>query len=673
MIYTTLGKTGLEVSRLGFGAMRLPMKEGKVDRELSIPMIHRAFELGVNFIDSAVMYCGNDSQAAVGDALKSWQGRRIYVSTKNHYYGTDEAKWWANLEESLQKLQLDSIDVYNLHGMRWAKFEERVKGPNGVLSWARKAYDQGLIKRICCSFHDTAENLQKIAETEEFESIILQYSLIYRDLEPVLPELKKRNIGVIIMGPVAGGRLGGESDQIRDLIPGAKSTAEVALRFVLANPNVDVAFSGMGEMSQVEENCAVASRAEPLTAEEKEGVEEAMQQYKKLADLYCTGCNYCLPCPADVQIPRNFTIANLERVYGLTDTARNQYRALHGKAAYCIACGECEEKCPQDIPIRKQLQDTARQFDEDYGKIRVHVLPDALELGEEVGLSFRLHLQNFSDQETKVTVSVRPGGGEHAEEETAEIGPLESFARADVPFEMTFERTEDFRGVELVLTTKSDLGEETSQVFLPLAEADALGEIRDLTDLVPLEETTPVWIDADDQLVEGEEKVLDTHGLTASLWHTENALLLAARVRDDCLAIAPKRDEQGRYDGLFLLLDWRRREHPVAPHFAEGVFLLGLYPCKDQKMSGFALCRRGKADVEKIEVESRPADGGYMLYACLPYEAFGIEPPRGEGLIGFDIGMQSNDGEGNRVMVAVWSGNQQVFRHPRLGYLFLNP
>ena len=118
MIYRTLGKTGLEVSQLGFGCMRLPMKGGAVDRELAIPMMHRAMDAGVNYFDTAVGYLNGDSQRAVGEGLK---GRRdkVILSTKNHYFGEDEKEWWANLENSLKLLQTDHIDIYNTHGIAW--------------------------------------------------------------------------------------------------------------------------------------------------------------------------------------------------------------------------------------------------------------------------------------------------------------------------------------------------------------------------------------------------------------------------------------------------------------------------------------------------------------------------------------------------------------------------
>jgi predicted aldo/keto reductase-like oxidoreductase len=147
MIYRKLGKTGLTVSILGFGAMRLPMKgEGesqKVDRELAVPMIHRAFKAGVNYIDTAIGYCNSDSQRAVGDALKGWRDK-VVVSTKNHYYGSDEKEWWKNLEDSLERLNIQHIDIYNHHGISWKSWTETVE-PFLSKSMIR-AKEQNLIK-----------------------------------------------------------------------------------------------------------------------------------------------------------------------------------------------------------------------------------------------------------------------------------------------------------------------------------------------------------------------------------------------------------------------------------------------------------------------------------------------------------------------------------------------
>ena len=246
MVYRTLGKTGLRVSQLGFGAMRLPMTgtgaEARVDRGLAIPMIRRAFEGGVTYIDTAVGYCNQDSQRVVGEALKGWRDR-IVLSTKNHYYGEDEKEWWRLLEQSLERLQVSSIDIYNHHGITWKAYTEQV-APR-VAQWMLKAQRQGLIKHICCSFHDTNEALLNLVRSGYPSVITLQYNLLDRQLEEGIAAAHEAGIGVVVMGPVAGGRLGDNSAVLNGLVPGIGRVPELALRFVLSNPNVTVALSGM--------------------------------------------------------------------------------------------------------------------------------------------------------------------------------------------------------------------------------------------------------------------------------------------------------------------------------------------------------------------------------------------------------------------------------------------
>ncbi len=365
MLYTQLGRTGLKVSRLGFGAMRLPMlgegPDARVNRELAVPMIHRAFEAGVNYVDTAIMYCNADSQRAVGDALKGWRDK-IIVSTKNHFYCEDEREWWQHLEDSLERLQVDYIDVYNNHGVGWKRYLEHVEPRVG--KWMRKAKDQGLIKHVCISFHDDNEALKKIVDTGYPEVITLQYNIIDRQLDEGIAYAHEHGIGVVVMGPVGGGRLGEPSEVLQDTVAGVKRVPELALRFVLANPNVDVALSGMSTMEQVEENVRTASDPVSMTEEDKAALTGHLDQLKRMADLYCTGCKYCMPCPAGVDIPRVFDLYNKGRVYGLWESARSAYgrmvktrREEHLPADACTECGACEEKCPQDIPIRAQLKE----------------------------------------------------------------------------------------------------------------------------------------------------------------------------------------------------------------------------------------------------------------------------------------------------------------------------
>lgn len=361
--YREFGNTGVKLSALGFGAMRLPQ-----DEEYAVEVIRRSFELGVNYLDTARGY--GESERICGRALKGWRDK-VYVSTKNPLQDNTVEGWWSRLNTSLETLDIDCIDFYQVvHSLRWQNYEEfLVQG--GGMEAVRKARDQGLIKHVCFSCHDTPENMIKLIDTGEFEGMTVQYNLLDRRNEIAIAHANACGMGVIVMGPVGGGRLAAPSEQIRKLIPTpVASNAEIALRFVLSNPNVTCAISGMNTIEMVEENAAVASREEPLTLEEKKAVEAALAEVQRLSDLYCTGCRYCMPCPNEVNIPENFRLMNLHRLYGLTEYARAGYRSMsnperpkRGKRAEdCVECGECEPKCPQNIPIIAQLKEVAREL-----------------------------------------------------------------------------------------------------------------------------------------------------------------------------------------------------------------------------------------------------------------------------------------------------------------------
>ena len=363
MQYRDFGKTGLKISALGFGSMRLPEKDGHVEVDKAVEMIHRAFELGVNYIDSAYFYNHHESEVVVGKALKGWRDK-VTVSTKNPDSSAPADKWRGILDEQMKKLDVDRIDVYHFHGINWSSFENEITRPGGALEAARKAQDEGLFTHLSFSFHDTPENLVKLVDTGEFTSVTCQYNLLDRANEPGIAHAHEQGMGVVIMGPVGGGRLGAPTPGIRDLLPaGSVSSAEIALRFVLSNPHVSCAISGMENIQMVEENCATAGRAEPLSEEERAQILAALEEKKKLADLYCTGCGYCMPCPHGVDIPGNFQLMNTYRLYGLLEHARQEYREEDlarnkAQAAYCQECGECEPKCPQKISIMAQLKET---------------------------------------------------------------------------------------------------------------------------------------------------------------------------------------------------------------------------------------------------------------------------------------------------------------------------
>ncbi len=370
MQYRKFGNTGFDISALGFGAMRLPeiTINGKkvLDEDEGIRMIRRAIDLGVNYIDTAPYYCNGESEIVVGKAIKGLRDK-VKISTKNPVEDDSGDHWRERLEKSLKKMDVDSIDFYHMWGISLKAYNETINVPNGPLEAAIRAKEEGLIKHISFSFHDDAKNLIPLIDTGVFESVLLQYNLLDRANEEGIAHAKAKGLGVVVMGPVGGGRLGVPSAAIQNLLPGkVSSSAQVALRFVLANQGVSCALSGMSAMEMVEENCQVASDASKLSLVELQKINESMEENKRMAELYCTGCNYCMPCPFEVNIPLNFQIMNYHRIYKITDYAKAQYAQIgntdwmKGKnASACTECGLCEEKCPQKIQIRKQLKETA--------------------------------------------------------------------------------------------------------------------------------------------------------------------------------------------------------------------------------------------------------------------------------------------------------------------------
>ncbi len=377
MQYRPFGKTGIHVSTLGFGAMRLPAREDKkVDLERSIPMLRRGIDLGINYIDSAYGYIDGTSEVAVGQAVKGYDRAKLYLATKIPVHSPEEgteAAWRSKFETCLKRFDTPYIDFIHVHGLSWAAYEQVVAKPGMALAAARKAQSEGLVRHVSFSSHDEPDNIIKLIDTGEFASMLVQYNYLDRHNEPAIAHAHQRGMGVTIMGPVAGGRLATPPVMVDGESGMEMKTPELALRFVWNNPNVSVALSGMNEMAQIEANCAAAGRAGTLDDREQEAVRRLLEKNQKLADLYCTGCAYCMPCPNDVQIPENFRYMNWYRVWGLEADAKKAYARLTGedswtpwglvkglKAEACLQCGECEPKCPQNIHIMDQLVEVAQ-------------------------------------------------------------------------------------------------------------------------------------------------------------------------------------------------------------------------------------------------------------------------------------------------------------------------
>jgi predicted aldo/keto reductase-like oxidoreductase len=365
MIYRKFGSTGKEISSLGFGCMRLPEyeKDGKwfIDEDKAIPMLLHAYENGVNYFDTAPYYLHSNSEATVGKAMKSIRDK-VMLSTKLPLEEVKSADDYRRvLEKSLKKMDTDYIDFYHFWGINKAVFDEKIMG-YGLLKEALKAKEEGLIRHISFSFHDKSEYIKYIIDTAQvMETMLVQYNLLDRSNEEMIAYAASKGLGVVIMGPVGGGRLAAPTDLSAKLTgKSALATYELAFKFVLGNPGVSCALSGMGSIEMVEKNLLIAGEEKPLTEDEWKQLGSAMDQLKKFSDLYCTGCEYCQPCPMDIKIPRIFNMFTNHNVYGLTEHAKNEmkrYLEEGGKTIKdCSDCGRCERKCPQKLEVRKQLK-----------------------------------------------------------------------------------------------------------------------------------------------------------------------------------------------------------------------------------------------------------------------------------------------------------------------------
>lgn len=368
MLYRDFGQTGQKISSLGFGCMRLPEieRDGKwtIDEEKAIPMLRQAHAAGVTYFDTAPYYCHANSEIAVGKAFHDRRGE-VMLSTKLPLDAVKQTSDYRRLLlESLKKMDTPYIDYYHFWGMSRQSFDEVVL-KYGLLQEALKAKQEGLIRHISFSFHDDPSAIAYIIDTAEaqgvpMETMLLQYNLLDRKNEAMIAYAASKGLGVVVMGPVGGGRLAAPTDLYTKLTgKPAIATYELAFKFVLGNPNVSCALSGMQTAEMVEQNLRVASDPALLSEQEWEQLGQSLEQLHKFSELYCTGCAYCQPCPAGIDIPKIFGFYTYHNVYGLTGYAKDEmrkYAEKDGKTfSACKDCGLCERKCPQKLQIRQLL------------------------------------------------------------------------------------------------------------------------------------------------------------------------------------------------------------------------------------------------------------------------------------------------------------------------------
>jgi predicted aldo/keto reductase-like oxidoreductase len=372
MQYRIMGKTEEKVSALGFGCMRLPTEEpgGKIDRDVAIKLLRKGIDSGINYMDTAWTYHRGESEVVLGLALKDGYREKVTLVTKcpvGRAEFTKPEHYDDHLDEQLGRLKEEHLDFYLFHALNKKSYEDKVLGLD-LIERAMKAKDEGKIKHIGFSFHDTPEVLKEIIDSGNFELMLVQYNIVDQVNHEMINYAGKKGLAVAIMGPVGGGRLAGQdmADEMKKwLTPGRTNFADLALKFVLSNPNVSVALSGMGSEEMLEDNLQITSREDydKMTDRERESIEGIAARFKELCDNICTQCKYCQPCPNEVNISMIFAELQRYQIYGDRESAKRYYSMIGkvpwapGKdATACVECGECLEKCPQNIEIIDQLK-----------------------------------------------------------------------------------------------------------------------------------------------------------------------------------------------------------------------------------------------------------------------------------------------------------------------------
>ena len=344
-----LGRTGLEVSRLGYGAIKLP----GVSAEEAVALVNRALDLGVTFIDTA--RCYGDSEAKLGHVMAKRRDE-VVLASKVIRGSREEAE--EDLATSLSLLQTDCIDVYQIHDVSMPEKYEKVVGPGGSLEALQAARDKGQIRFIGVSGHNLAVLLEAL-ETGWFDTVQVAYNLANTAAaEKLLPRARELDLGVINMKPLGGGNLPKPVNLGDDTETEYAVTAEAALRFNMTNPNVSVVIPGMQALNEVEENVATAEEFVPM------GEEEAalfVEMASSLGEGFCRACNYCQPCDAEIDVSGILqTLGYRKRFQGDWDfyyRMRAQYAAYERTTDDCLDCGECEGRCPYELPIREMLKE----------------------------------------------------------------------------------------------------------------------------------------------------------------------------------------------------------------------------------------------------------------------------------------------------------------------------
>ena len=331
MEYRMLGKTGLNVSRLGFGG--IPIQ--KIDDEGTKTLVRELINEGVNFIDTARGY--TVSEEYLGYGLEGVRDKFVLATKSMARTKEDMAK---DIDISLKNLRTDYIDLYQVHNPN-SKDLEKVVASGGALEALLEAKACGKIGHIGITLH-SVELFKQALQYDWVETIMFPYNVVETQGQEFITECAKKNIGFICMKPLAGGAI---------------DDADIALRFITSNPDVTVVIPGMAEGKEIKQNANSVSNTAPLTPKEKKKIQEITEL---LGANFCRRCNYCAPCTAGINIPAVFLFEGYYSRYNLKEWATNRYSQLSSVASDCVECGVCESRCPYNLPIRQMLKDVAK-------------------------------------------------------------------------------------------------------------------------------------------------------------------------------------------------------------------------------------------------------------------------------------------------------------------------
>lgn len=377
MNYRKFGKTGEMVSTLGFGCMRLPVLEGdtaKIDYDQAVPMVRSAIDGGLTYIDTAWPYHGGMSEPFVAQVLKDGYREKVKLATKLPSWMIKETSDFDKyLNEQLEKLQVDQIDFYLIHALDQGRWANMV--PLGLFDFMDRIKADGRVKHVGFSFHDNLETYKEIIHGYDWDFCQIQLNYIDTEHQQGIEGLEiasEKGMGVVIMEPLRGGKIVDVPSEVQSLFDQSSSqysNVEWAFRWLIDNEKIHVILSGMSDMSQVEDNMRIFNKTDAacMTEEEHKIIDQAADAFNARIQVDCTACNYCMPCPVGVAIPRNFALYNEYYKFDAQDNKNRiigEYNKLSvdEQASACVECGQCEAACPQHITIIDDLKKVAAEL-----------------------------------------------------------------------------------------------------------------------------------------------------------------------------------------------------------------------------------------------------------------------------------------------------------------------